>query len=332
MINVTCAVIRNEEDEILAVQRGAETDHPLKWEFPGGKLIKGETEEECIIREVEEELSMEIVICGKLPEVEYDYGHKQIRLIPFICDSIDELPFLSEHLAYKWVEPNDLKSIDFSEADVFVANNYLEKIKMGKTDQEQLLPASAEPSVNDEEVKLMINRMMSLKEAEWIATSAIENKAILKKLLEYSFSSDKKLAFHASWTLTKVCDKYPEIIYPYLSLIIERLDHMSNESAHRSLLRIITLTDINKISNKYHGLLAEHCFNALRSAFSAIAIKAYSMEILYNLSLKYPELINELSATIVMLQGEGSAGIKARGYIILKKLGEMPIDPESSPP
>ena len=54
------------------------------------------------------------------------------------------------------------------------------------------------------------------------------------------------------------------------------------------------------------------------------------MEILYNLSLKYPELINELSATIVMLQGEGSAGIKARGYIILKKLGEMPIDPESS--
>src|SRR5450759_2719684 len=129
MISVTCAVIRNEEDEVLVVQRGEATDHPLKWEFPGGKLAQGETEEECIIREVEEELSMEIVICGQLPEVEYDYVHNQIKLIPFICDTLDELPFLSEHLAYKWVPATDLVSVDFSEADVFVANSYLESIK-----------------------------------------------------------------------------------------------------------------------------------------------------------------------------------------------------------
>jgi 8-oxo-dGTP diphosphatase len=129
MISVTCAVIRNEEDEVLVVQRGEATDHPLKWEFPGGKLAQGETEEECIIREVEEELSMEIVICGQLPEVEYDYGHKQIKLIPFICNTLNELPFLSEHLAYKWVPATDLVSVDFSEADVFVANSYLESIK-----------------------------------------------------------------------------------------------------------------------------------------------------------------------------------------------------------
>src|SRR5665648_609372 len=103
MFSVTCAVIRNEDNEVLVVQRGEATDHPLRWEFPGGKLAHGETEEECIIREVEEELSMEIVICGKLPAVEYDYGNKQIKLIPFICDTLDEFPFLSEHLAFKWV-------------------------------------------------------------------------------------------------------------------------------------------------------------------------------------------------------------------------------------
>lgn len=93
MIIVTCAVIRNEENEILVVQRGEDTDHPLQWEFPGGKLSPEETEEECIIREIEEELSMEIVICGKLKEVQHDYGHKLIRLIPFICDTLDEIPF-----------------------------------------------------------------------------------------------------------------------------------------------------------------------------------------------------------------------------------------------
>ena len=67
MIDVTCAIIRNEDDEVLIVQRGETTDHPFKWEFPGGKLHPDETEEECIIREIKEELSMEIVIVGKLP-------------------------------------------------------------------------------------------------------------------------------------------------------------------------------------------------------------------------------------------------------------------------
>lgn len=129
MISVTCAIIRNEDNEVLVVQRGEATDHPFKWEFPGGKLASEETEEECIIREVDEELSMDIVIFGKLPEVEYDYGIKQIKLIPFICDTLDELPFLSEHLAYKWLPAMDLMSVDFSEADVFVAKSYLEKFK-----------------------------------------------------------------------------------------------------------------------------------------------------------------------------------------------------------
>ena len=64
MLIVTCAIIRNEKNEILVVQRGKATDHPFKWEFPGGKVAPGETDEECVIREVEEELSMEIVIRG----------------------------------------------------------------------------------------------------------------------------------------------------------------------------------------------------------------------------------------------------------------------------
>ena len=120
--------------------------------------------------------------------------------------------------------------------------------------------------------------------------------------------------------LTKVCDKYPELIYPHLDDIMEKLAKLENESAMRSFLRIISLSDIERISEKNHGILADQCFSLLRSGFSAIAIKAYSMEILYKLVLKYPELRNELSATINMLQPEGSAGILSRGRQILKKL------------
>ena len=132
MIDVTCAIIRNEDDEVLIVQRGESTRHPFKWEFPGGKLHPDETEEECIIREVKEELSMEIVILGKLPVAEYDYGFIHIRLIPFICDTLDELPFLTEHMAYKWLPAEELTSVDFSEADITVAAEYLEKINSGR--------------------------------------------------------------------------------------------------------------------------------------------------------------------------------------------------------
>jgi hypothetical protein len=67
----------------------------------------------------------------------------------------------------------------------------------------------------------------------------------------------------------------------------------------------------------------------LNSGFSAIAVKAYSMEILYRLSLIYPELATELSASIRVLMEDGSAGIVARGLMILKKLAEIPIGPKS---
>ena len=319
MIDVTCAIIRNEDDEVLVVQRGESTDHPFKWEFPGGKLHQGETDEECIIREIKEELSMEIVIVGKLPVAGHDYGFKHIRLIPFICDTLDELPFLTEHVAYKWLQAEELPSVDFSEADITVAAEYLKKINSGRKSSVSVDRGDAPGSADDEELQSMVNRMMSRQEAEWIATSAIENPAIFDKLLEYSFSDDDKLAFRSSWTLTKVCDKFPELIYPHLDKIIGSLSKLENESAMRSVLRIISLSDMERISEKNHGILADHCFGLLRSGFSAIAIKAYSMEILYRLVLKYPELRNELAATISMLQPEGSAGIVSRGRQILEE-------------
>lgn len=327
MIDVACAIIRNEEEDVLIVQRGEMTDHPLKWEFPGGKLNPEEAAEECIIREIREELSMEIVIVRKLAAVEHDYGFRQIRLIPFICDTLDDLPFLSEHIDYKWIEPDELSSVDFSEADIEVAKNYLEKFssleKLTHTDRnDQQVPDA-------EELQSVIRKMMGVKEAEFVASSAIENPEIFKRLFESSFSSDIKLAFRSSWTLSKVCDRYPDIIYPYLDTITRRLETLENEGALRSFLRIISLTDIERISEKNRGILTDLCFSYLRSGFSSIAVKAYSMEILFKLAQKYPELKNELAVSINLLQAEGSAGIVARGRLILKKLART--HPPGSP-
>jgi 8-oxo-dGTP diphosphatase len=319
MIDVTCALIRNEENELLVVQRGAGSDHPFRWEFPGGKLDEGESEEDCIIREISEELAIDIVICRRMKVTEYDYGHKQIRLIPFVCDTLDDLPLLSEHTDFKWVNPADLAKVDFCEADMIVAGEYLKDMEPD-AGQEAVEPRSDQQTYDEEDLRSMVEGMMGIREAEWVAESAVANVEILRKLVEYSFSNDRKLAFRASWTLSKVFDKYPDLITCDLPRIIDSLEKLDNESVQRSFLRIISLSDINTISVRQHGILAHFCFGILRSGFSSIAVKAYSMEIIYKLAIIYPELGNELSATVKMLQGEGSAGIIARGHKILKKL------------
>jgi 8-oxo-dGTP diphosphatase len=325
MIDVTCAIIRNEDEEILVVQRGEETDHPLKWEFPGGKIDKGETAEECIIREIKEELSIDIVICKRLESVSHDYGIKKIRLIPFICDTLDEFPVLSEHVAYKWIPPSKLGGIDFSEADHFVA----EKFKEATGGCEEINSSRGDTQgeeYDEKELREIINRMMSQKEADWMALSAVENPAIFLKLIEYSYSDNRKLAFRASWTLSKACDKFPELMNPHIGNLAESLRLIDNPGVERSFLRILSFSDMKILTKKQQGVLADHCFAALSSVDSAIAIKAYAMEVLYKLSILYPELGNELAVYIRAVMEEGSAGMVARGNMILKKISEIPLD------
>jgi hypothetical protein len=177
----------------------------------------------------------------------------------------------------------------------------------------------------------MVNSMMSMQEAEWVAASALDNPAVFRKLLEFSYSTDSKLAFRASWTLSKVCDRYPEMFYPYLPEITRSLPGNRNESVVRSFMRIISMADLEILDEKHQGLLADFCFKALGSGESAIAIKVYSMEIMYNLSLIWPQLANELATSIRILMEDGSGAIVSRGNMILKKITKIPLSPGSSP-
>jgi 8-oxo-dGTP diphosphatase len=318
MIDVTCAIIRNEAEEVLVVRRGPDSDNPNKWEFPGGKIKPGETAEDCLVREISEELSMTVVICRQLEHVVHDYGHKKIRLIPFICDTLDELPRLSEHIDYRWLQAEEIMDIDLSEADIFVARQYMERIrnKLPGDGNGSSLPVCN--GTEESDLQDLVSNMMSVREADWLASSALENRDLFMNLLKFSYSDDKKMAFRASWTLTKVCDRHPASIYPYLPEIIMTLPRINNESVIRSFTRMISQADPADLSEENHGHLADYCFNSLGSPETSIAVKAYSMEILYRLSLIYPELAYELVATIRRLMEDGSAGIIAKGRTILK--------------
>lgn len=324
MIDVTCAIIRDEEERILIVQRGKKSDHSFKWEFPGGKCRQGETFEDCILREIREELSMEIVICGRLDPVEYDYGIKKIRLIPFVCDTLTEQPELNEHIAFRWLVPSELTCVDFLEADVMVAEQYLAlaAARSNIHDDNGCRNIAQEHgiSLNEQELIDFINRLMSMKEADWLAGSALIHPALPEKLLEYSSKSDNKLAFRASWVLTKVYDKYPELIQSHLQKIIRTLPDLENESVIRSFMKILSFCDMKTFMEEDHGLLADYCLSGLISPFTPIAIKAYAMEILYRLTVLYPQLGNEVAAAISSVMEEGSPGIKSKGKTVLRRI------------
>jgi 8-oxo-dGTP diphosphatase len=129
MIEVSCAIIISDS-KILAVQRGRGSSHPWKWEFPGGKINPDETAAQCIIREIEEELQLRIEVQEQLEYIEFDYGPKQIRLIPFICRIAYGDLILTEHAAKYWFDFDQWQMIEWSGADREQILKNQERIRM----------------------------------------------------------------------------------------------------------------------------------------------------------------------------------------------------------
>lgn len=115
-IQVACAVIKMD-GLILATQRSATMSLPLKWEFPGGKLEAGETAEECLKRELLEELGITVRVGQRLEPVTYCYQTFTVTLHPFLCDQLQGRMILHEHSNACWLAPHELSTLDWAEAD-----------------------------------------------------------------------------------------------------------------------------------------------------------------------------------------------------------------------
>ncbi|XHR94458.1 (deoxy)nucleoside triphosphate pyrophosphohydrolase [Mucilaginibacter sp. UC70_90] len=120
MIKVTCAIIVNAGGLVFAAQRSATMSLPLKWEFPGGKIEPGETAEACLIREIKEELHVDVEIVSSLPANTHQYPNVTIQLIPFVCRITSGQIVLKEHFDFKWLHKDELLALDWAEADVAV--------------------------------------------------------------------------------------------------------------------------------------------------------------------------------------------------------------------
>jgi len=127
VMQVACAIIEHN-GKILAVQRGEHLSQPLKWEFPGGKIHQGESPETCVVREVSEELDIQIAVVRSLSLVSYDYPDFSVTLHPFIRAIVSGDIILRDHKAMLWLLPRELPILDWLAADFPIIRAYLEEL------------------------------------------------------------------------------------------------------------------------------------------------------------------------------------------------------------
>ncbi|MDE5588669.1 MAG: (deoxy)nucleoside triphosphate pyrophosphohydrolase [Acetatifactor sp.] len=120
-VRVVAAIIKatNEKGEsvIFATQRGY-GDFKGGWEFPGGKIEEGETPQQALVREIEEELETEIVVGELLDTIEYDYPTFHLSMDCFWAEILSGDLVLKEHEAAKWLTKDKLDSVEWLPADV----------------------------------------------------------------------------------------------------------------------------------------------------------------------------------------------------------------------
>jgi len=120
-IEVVAAVII-KDNKIFCAQRADKGELGKKWEFPGGKLELNETNEQALIRELQEELDINVNVDEYIMTVNHEYNTFNLILHAYKCTLKSEKIILKEHLDSKWLALDDLASLDWAAADIPVVN------------------------------------------------------------------------------------------------------------------------------------------------------------------------------------------------------------------
>ena len=123
-IKVVAAIIKNE-DKILATKRGY-GEFINMWEFPGGKIEPGETKKQALVREIKEELNIEISVDNFALDIEYQYPNFYLFMSCFMCSIKEGSIELLEHNDGKWITKEELNTLNWIPADID-AVNYLKE-------------------------------------------------------------------------------------------------------------------------------------------------------------------------------------------------------------
>lgn len=128
MMTQVIAAIIFVKNKLLIARRGPNKHLAGYWEFPGGKIEQDESDAECLIREIKEELGVDIQVIFYFMENQHDYGSKEILLMTYHCIIVSKNDFtLSDHDKVEWVKKSDLLSYNLAPADIPIVKALMNK-------------------------------------------------------------------------------------------------------------------------------------------------------------------------------------------------------------
>jgi 8-oxo-dGTP diphosphatase len=116
-INVVAAIIQ-DGDRYLCAQRKDHGELAKKWEFPGGKIEIGESNQQALVREIKEELNLDINVNELIGTVNHEYQSFYLVMTCYKCSIISGEIILVDHLDFQWLSVKEMRSYDFAAADV----------------------------------------------------------------------------------------------------------------------------------------------------------------------------------------------------------------------
>ncbi|WP_085815144.1 (deoxy)nucleoside triphosphate pyrophosphohydrolase [Geoanaerobacter pelophilus] len=128
-VHVACAIVERD-GLVLSALRSASMNLPLRWEFPGGKIEPGEGREDCLKRELVEELGVEIEVGSALTPATHSYPGFDVTLYPFLCRIVSGVVTLYEHSEARWLSPARMLELEWADADLPIILEY-QQLKAG---------------------------------------------------------------------------------------------------------------------------------------------------------------------------------------------------------
>ncbi len=153
---------------------------------------------------------------------------------------------------------------------------------------------------------------------DFIGSSSLK----MKELMYFFLDEELHWRFNqrAAWPIGIIGRKFPDLIDPYLKEMVKRLGNAKHDAVNRNIVRIFEKISIPK---GIEGELYDKCFYFLNHPEQPIAVRCFSITVLFKIAKKYKEMLPELRETLLLYEGEGSAGFKNRVYKTLDKIGNI---------
>ena len=171
--------------------------------------------------------------------------------------------------------------------------------------------------IMEESLESLLVLESSRRNTDMVADIILKKPEFFSELVTILLKNENPASWKAAWVMDVVSEHQPELLDPHLEKIIEHLESFANDGSKREVLRMLSRS---QIPENQVGHVITLCFDWLTTTKESVAVKMFSMEILYQISRQEPDIKMELADTIEMRMPEESPGFQSHGKKLLKKL------------